>query len=461
MPDLIRPELKLPESTGTAFTLDYATSRKIQNAVDAAFDEQLSFISELVKEPSLRGAEASVQDLMFSAMQARGLGMDRWPIDSPALRDHIGYGPATVSYENVDNVVGTYTPPTHRGRSLILNGHVDVVPTGPHETWTRSPWDAKIMDGWMYGRGSADMKAGLAANLFAFDAVRSAGFVPTAPIYIQSVVEEECTGNGSLAALLRGYRADAVIIPEPEENMLVRANVGVIWFKVGISGKPMHPREMRRGYNAIDAAYIVMARLRELEESWNADRQSHRYFEVLEHPINFNFGMISGGDWPSSVPAWCEFHVRAALYPGTSAEVAWQQITKCLQLSATDGISHVHAERSGFFSEGYVLEEGSDAESVLAGAHRQAFGADLHSFTTPGYLDGRVFALYGDTPTMVYGPVSEAIHGFDERVCIESVRKITKSIALFIAEWCGLEPANRCLLARKTVEATNSITEIN
>ncbi|MCH3698167.1 M20/M25/M40 family metallo-hydrolase, partial [Campylobacter lari] len=90
---------------------------------------------------------------------------------------------------------------------------------GPVDMWTRSPWDPAIIDGWMYGRGAADMKAGLAANLYAYDAVRAAGYEPAAPIYFQSVVEEECTGNGALAALLRGYQADAVIIPEPEENM--------------------------------------------------------------------------------------------------------------------------------------------------------------------------------------------------------------------------------------------------
>jgi acetylornithine deacetylase len=425
-----------------ASSLDENTSRKIQRAVDDAFDKQLAFTADLVREPSLRSAEASAQDLIFAAMKERGLGMDRWPIDSPSLRAHVGYGPSTVSYKNVDNVVGTYTPRHHRGRSLILNGHVDVVPTGPHDTWARSPWDAQIVDGWMYGRGSADMKAGLAANIFAFDAVRSAGFAPTAPIYIQSVVEEECTGNGSLAALLRGYQADAVIIPEPEENKLVRANVGVIWFKVHVSGKPAHPREMRNGYNAIDAAYEVVLQLRELEQSWNAEKHAHRFFEDLEHPINFNVGVISGGDWPSSVPAWCEFHVRAALYPGTSAEVAWKQITECLRRSETRGISRVLAERTGFYSEGYSLDEGSDAEGVLSRSHRRAFGADLESFTTPGYLDGRVFVLYGGMPAMVYGPISEAIHGVDERVHIDSVRKITTSIALFIAEWCGLEPAD-------------------
>lgn len=408
---------------------------RILAAVDTAFDEQLAFTAELISEPSLRADEADAQDLLYRAMESRGLEMDRWQIDSEELRSHVGYGPSTVSYENCVNVVGTYKPRTTAGRSLILNGHVDVVPTGPEDTWSRSPWHAEMKDGWLYGRGAGDMKAGLVANLFALDAVRAAGLAPTAEIIVQSVVEEECTGNGSLAALLRGYTADAVIIPEPEENMLVRANVGVLWFKVRVAGEPTHPREMSTGFNAIDSAYTVMASLRKLEEKWNEQRTSHRYFEDLEHPINFNFGKIVGGDWPSSVPAWCEIDVRVAIYPGTTADQAWQELQDCLDSTGLP----LTATKTGFYSEGYVLEEGSDAEAVLAGAHREAFGEELRSFTTPGYLDGRVFTLYGDTPTLVYGPVSEAIHGFDERVDIESVRRITKAIALFIAEWCGVE----------------------
>ncbi len=415
-------------------------ARKITEAVDAAFDRQLEFTAELVRHPSLRAQEASAQDLLFQAMESRGLTMDRWALDDGELRTHEGYGPSTVSYENVTNVVGTYSPVAESGRSLILNGHVDVVPTGPEDTWSRSPWDAAVVDGWMYGRGSGDMKAGLAANLFAFDALKAAGLTPQGRIHIQSVVEEECTGNGSLAALQRGYTADAVVIPEPEENMLVRANVGVIWFKVRVEGLPTHVREMATGFNAIDAAYSVMGELRALQDQWNDEKGNHRYFEDVDHPINFNMGMIRGGDWPSSVPSWCEFDVRAALYPGMSAAAAWEQIEGRLRSAEVrDPQLHLSAERTGFFSEGYVLEEGSDAEGVLAGAHEQVFGSALGSFTTPGYLDGRVFALYGGIPALVYGPVSEAIHGFDERVHVESVRKITKSIALFIAEWCGVE----------------------
>ncbi|MFF2318090.1 ArgE/DapE family deacylase [Arthrobacter sp. NPDC058097] len=415
-------------------------TRRILDAVDAAFDAQLSFTQELVRHPSLRTNEGSAQDLLHSAMAQRGLEMDRWELDPDELAIHEGFGAVTVSYQGVTNVVGTYLPAREEGRSLILNGHVDVVPEGPHEAWSRSPWDAPIIDGWLYGRGAGDMKAGLAANLFAFDAVRSAGLEPAGRIHFQSVVEEECTGNGSLAALLRGYRADAVIIPEPEEDMLVRANVGVLWFKVRVTGNPTHPREMGSGFNAIDAAYTAMTALREVEEKWNADRGSHPHFENLDHPINFNFGGISGGDWPSSVPAWCEFDVRAAIYPGISAESAWAELQECLA-SLSSGPAPISAvpTRTGFYSEGYVLEPGSDAENLLEQTHRQVFDGELASFTTPGYLDGRVFALYADTPALVYGPVSESIHGFDERVSVESVRRITKSIAVFIANWCGVK----------------------
>jgi acetylornithine deacetylase len=427
----------LSSSTPAATTLDDGQRQRILNAVDAAFDRQLAFTAELVRHPSLRAQEASAQDLMASALQERGLEVDRWQLDEGSLSSHIGYGPTTVAFEDLTNVVGTYAPNgSAEGRSLILNGHIDVVPTGPEQTWSRSPWDAPILDGWMYGRGVADMKAGLAANLFAFDAVLAAGLAPQGRIHVQSVVEEECTGNGSLAALQRGYTADAVVIPEPEEDMLVRANVGVIWFRVRVSGQPTHVREMASGFNAIDAAYSVMQELRQVQDRWNADKGNHRYFEDLEHPINFNIGTIAGGDWPSSVPSWCEFDVRASLYPGIAAADAWHEIEDCL--AGIDSEADISAVRTGFFSEGYVLEEGSTAEETLAAAHQQATGSELRSFTTPGYLDGRVFSLYAGIPALVYGPTSEAIHGFDERVSVESVRNVTKTIALFIATWCGV-----------------------
>ncbi|WP_282853288.1 ArgE/DapE family deacylase [Gulosibacter sediminis] len=391
-------------------------AERILAAVDAQFDAQLERTAELVASPSLRAGEEPAQDLVEQQLRGLGLDVDRWTIDSPELREHPGFGKPTVDYGGMTNVVGTYEPTEDLGKSLILNGHIDVVPEGPEDKWSRSPWDAEIRDGWMYGRGAGDMKAGLIANLFAFDAIRKAGLELTGRVHLQSVVEEECTGNGSLAALLRGYTADAVIISEPEEDALVRANVGVLWFTVRVTGDPTHPREMANGFNAIDAAYEVIEALRGLEEEWNAKKGEHEYFENLDHPINFNFGGIRGGDWPSSVPAWCELRVRVATYPGTTADDAWAEIEECVADAATNS-SHRPFEAQltpdGFYSEGYVLEPGSDAEGLLEETHRAAFSRELTSFTTPGYLDGRVFVNYGNIPTLVYGPVSENIHGFE------------------------------------------------
>ena len=225
----------------------------------------------------------------------------------------------------------------------------------------------------------------------------------------------------------------------------MRANVGVIWFRVTVRGRPAHVRDAASGTNAIEASFRLIHALRDLEARWNASKTGRRHFEELEHPINFNVGKIRGGDWASSVPAWCEFDCRIAIFPGTDPRAAAREIEDAVAVAACDDpflASNVpEIEFNGFLAEGYVLDEGSDAERTLAGAHRRAFGAALETVVTPGYLDGRVFVLYDDCPCLVYGPRSENIHAFDERVSLASVKPVTGTIALFIAEWCGLEPA--------------------
>jgi acetylornithine deacetylase len=418
---------------------------KLFAAVDENWDRQLAFTRDLIRYPSLRGQEHTAQEFVHSALAERGYGMDRWVIDENAIRDHEGFSPIAVPYDNAVNVVGTHTPRETKGRSLILNGHIDVVPEGPHDMWSRPPFEPAVEGDWLYGRGGADMKAGIAANIFAMDALRTCGLQPAATVYVQSVTEEECTGNGALSALVRGYRADAAIIPEPEDDMVVRANCGVLWFAVEIRGKPVHVREAGTGSNAILSAWSVITALQELEASWNARKSEHRYFEDLDHPININIGKIKGGDWASSVPAWCRLDVRAAIYPGVEPKDAAAEIEAAIRAAAANdpflSNNPPTVSFNGFFAKGYVLEEGTEAEATLARSFERAYdGETLRSFTTPGYLDGRVFVLYGDCPCLVFGPRSENIHGFDERVSLESTRRVTKTIAAFIADWCGVEP---------------------
>ncbi|NEU14496.1 ArgE/DapE family deacylase [Methylobacterium sp. BTF04] len=423
--------------------LDPALADRLVASVAEGFPDQVAHTQALVRFGSTRGSEHAIQDFVFRAFRDRGYAMDRFAMEPEALTAHPGGAAVFEAHSRAPIVVGIHRPRAETGRSLILQAHVDVVPPGPSDLWTHAPFDPVIEGDWMYGRGAADMKAGHAANLFALDALARIGLQPAATVTLQSVVEEESTGNGALMTHLRGYRADAVLIPEPEDEKLVRANVGVLWFTVEVRGRPVHVREMGAGANAIDATYRVIGALRQLEARWNADKAGRPYFEGEPDAINLNIGRIEGGDWASAVPAWCRIACRIALYPGIDAKAAARAVEAAIADFARDDpfLSNMPPRVSfeGFFAEGYVLAPGSAAEAVLAASHRRATGAELQSFMSPSYLDTRVYALYDRVPALCYGPISENIHGFDERVSLASVQRITTAMGLFVAEWCGVE----------------------
>ncbi|NHF72357.1 ArgE/DapE family deacylase [Paracoccus xiamenensis] len=420
----------------------------ILRAVDAGFDAQTEFLAELTAHPSTRGQEQSAQDFIASEYAARGLSVDRWQIRLDDIRHLPGFSPVIGDYEDAVNVVASHTPRSAKGRSLILNGHIDVVPEGPLDMWDSPPFAPRVDSGWMYGRGAGDMKAGLAANLFALDALRRAGFQPAAPVFVQSVVEEECTGNGALACLARGYRADAALIPEPFAETLVSAQVGVLWFQIHLKGLPTHVAYAGTGANAIEAAPPIFAALHALEHRWNAPDRRSPDFAGHDHALNLNVGRIRGGDWTSSVPAWCVFDVRMGVFPGQDLAEARAEITDCVMAAAREVPFLKNALPAitwhGFAAEGYALAQDRSAMAgaatrALEGAHRAVTGGELTRAPITATTDARFFGLYADTPALVYGPRAEAIHGFNERVDLESMRRVTQTTALFIAQWCGLE----------------------
>ncbi len=415
----------------------------IMNAVDANCENQIALTADLVRFPSVRGAEHTAQDFVAAEMRRRGLAVDRFQVKVADICGLRGFSPVHVNYDNAFNVVGTRRVEKPKGRSLILNGHIDVVPAGPLEMWTTPPFDPRRDGNWLYGRGAGDMKAGLAACLAALDALESLGYRPAADVIVQSVVEEECTGNGALACLARGYRADAVLIPEPMWNKLIRAQIGVLWFQVLVRGLPVHVREAGAGSNAIEASYALMQALRELEADWNSRRDSYPPFNTVEHPINLNVGKIAGGDWASSVPAWCTFDARVAIYPGQKISDAKHEIEQTILQAAKKHPFLANCPPKivyhGFEAEGYILTDAAEPVALLAAAHQKVFGRQLEEFASTATTDGRFFGLYAGIPALSYGPNSESIHGANERVDLESVRQITQAMALFIANWCGLE----------------------
>ena len=226
------------------------------------------------------------------------------------------------------------------------------------------------------------------------------------------------------------------------------AQVGVLWFQVHLRGLPTHVAYAGKGANAIEAAMPLIAALHEMEARWNADQAKPGHYHHVHHPLNLNVGKIEGGDWTSSVPAWCVFDVRMGVYPGQDMAAARAEIEATIHEAARQsdflrnnlpGILW-----NGFMAEGYALaddtrETAQQAIGALEQAHHAVTGTALNRAAITATTDARFFGLYADTPALVYGPKAEAIHGFNERVDLESLRRVTLTTALFIAEWCGLE----------------------
>ena len=256
-----------------------------QRALDAIDSEALlAFLCDLVSIQSLDGHESAAQRHMAQAMRDVGLEVDEWAIDFAQLRAHPAFCYEVERSEGV-GVVG-YLGAATGGRSLILNGHIDVVPAGDLANWRYPAWQGTVAEGYVFGRGALDMKSGLVCALFAAKAIRDAGIELQGRLCIQSVIGEEDGGTGMLATILRGHVADAAIIVEPTE--------------LCVRGLSAHGCVREEGVSAIEKFHLLHTALLALEAERNAREQS-ALFSRYRLPYALSIGMIRAGDWPSSV----------------------------------------------------------------------------------------------------------------------------------------------------------------
>ncbi|WP_236571520.1 ArgE/DapE family deacylase [Rhodovarius lipocyclicus] len=424
-----------------SMTLDPGAKRAILAACDELQSATLDSLFRLVRCPSTLGNEASALDEMDRQYRALGLAPRRIPTiptDDPI------WSPPLVPYEGRDNVVAIHTPREKRGRSLVLQGHVDVVPEGAADMWESPPYQPVIRDGRIFGRGAGDMKGGIAAYLGAFAALRHAGLQPAAEVQLQAVIEEECTGNGAAACMLALPRCDAVIIPEPGPGIeaLYTAEVGVVWAWVTVSGRPAHVRDMQAGVNAIEAANIIAGAFKDYENERNRAENIHPAFRGVNHPVNINLGTIEGGEWNSSVATRCRIGLRVGVMQGYTAARTKADIERLVAQAATHERlrgAQVKLEFKGFMADPCVFDTDAAIVKLARRAWADVTGGSLRDYPATGLTDGRHFVLHQGTPVAVFGPDAVDIHGIDENVGVESIHACTRAIALAMAEWCGVE----------------------
>jgi acetylornithine deacetylase len=393
---------------------------ELRKAIDRALPDTVAWLQELVRVPSLLGQEEPAQKLVEERLVDLGFQVSSVEPDAAAVAESADSGIPLLSYEGRRSLVAARRG--SGGRSLLLNGHVDVVSEEPADRWTKSPYGAEIENGRLYGRGACDMKGGIAAMLLA---VESAGD-GTGDIVFQSVIEEECGGNGSLAACLAGPSADGVVIAEPTNGSMDLVAPGVIWARVTLEGRSRHASHADEGSNPIETAFAVTSALHELETSLNA--QPEPEFEGIEQPYLLNVGALHAGDWPSMTPGRAELDVRLGFPIRMKPAEAQARLADAVRRADPEA----RVEFRGFRAQGYAFPADSPLVGLLSHCHQEVRGFPLSAEPARATTDLRYFA---GSQAVCYGPTGDGLHGVDEWVDLESIADVATVLALLIRRW--------------------------
>lgn len=415
---------------------------RIAGAVDELRDAIVDFVSEMVRTPSLPDEEYEVQELVAEKLRSLGARVDVFPCRFEDLRDHPAFCDDGFSPDERVDVVGRW-PGAGDSRSLILNGHVDVVPTGDEAMWDDSPWSGAVKDGRIYGRGSCDMKGGLAAGIFAVEALKRLGFQPKGDVLLQSVIGEETGGVGTLAAINRGYSADGAVILEPTSLRICPTQSGALTFRLTVKGKATHAAMKWDGVSALEKFALLQSALDELERRRHGEYSSED-FDNPNHIAPINIGTVRGGEWHSTVPEKVVAEGRFGVFPGESVSEARQTLEEAIaQAASDDPWMRDHPPEvewfEGQFETGETPVEHPFVE-LLSDCHRviTAHSAEIRGVTYGSDL--RLFTNHGKISAVLYGPGDVSLaHAANEYIEIEEIVTATKVLALMIAHWCGGE----------------------
>jgi acetylornithine deacetylase len=417
-------------------------ARRIADSVERRRDELFELVRELVRVPSVTGDEGAVQAFVAERMGELGLAVDVWEPDAAELAPYAEHVGAFASLAGRPNVVGRL-PGAGRGRSLILNAHIDTVESGDPARWSHPPFAGEIAGGRLYGRGACDMKAGLATHLGALAALADAGLRPSGEVIVQSVISEEDGGAGTLSAILRGYRADGAIITEPTNLTVIPAQGGSLVFRLHVPGRAAHACVRDEGVSAIEKFALLHRALLEFEAVRNA-AIDHPLYAHIANKVPINIGVVRGGGWPSSVPESLIAEGRAGLVPGEDLAAFRRQFVAVVERAADEDewLRQARPRVEWFSGQFAPAEVPHDAPLVneVARAHRAVTGRAASLDAATYGADMRHFLIFGGTSCVMYGAGDVRLaHFTDESVPLEDVVTATKTVAVAIARWCGVE----------------------
>lgn len=424
--------------------------REVLQLIDENKEELIEYLRKLISFKTVTPASGGkaegddykkLQEFVYKTLEEMGFTLDMWEIDSSTLENFPGSGVEPErDLSNMPVVVGELKG-QGKGKSLILNGHYDVVPVGVIENWSHDPFKGEIEDSKIFGRGACDMKGGIATMIEAVKLIQKAGIKLDGDLTAQTVPEEEMSCMGTLACCQKGYKADAAIIPEPTDLDVLIAMRGSTGGKLTVFGRAGHADEgvqphwsVGGAVNAISKSVKMIQAFEELTEEWKTrpDKQ-HK----LLNPDMVMPTVIRGGEWTVTYPEKVEIAFNAPFIPGT-VNPGKEIEEKIMSVAATDSWMKEHPpkiEINGWMY-GAEIDENEPIIKAAIEASRE-LGIEPKLTGMDSLTDAIHLINYSKIPTISIGVDISTAHKADEFADIGQLIKATKMIALTILRWCG------------------------
>ncbi|MET4660249.1 ArgE/DapE family deacylase [Streptomyces fungicidicus] len=414
-----------------------------ETAALAAVDEVAlgRTLMELISVPSVTGsaAESELQHQLAGRLEWLGMDVDLWSMDLQELRADPDFPGTEAPREEAWGLVGT-TSDGGDGPTLILQGHVDVVPPGDLDAWDGDPFVPRVTGDLVHGRGACDMKAGIAAHLAALAAIRTAGIRLRGRVAAHFVVGEEDGGVGAFGTLRRGHRGDACVIAEPTDGTLITANAGALTFRVTVPGRAAHGSAREQGVSAVDAYLPLHRALAVLETERNRDPDP--LLAEYSLPYALSVGTVRAGDWASSVPDLLIAEGRLGVRLGEEPADARAEFERCVaRACAADPWLRDHPATvtwpGGLFASGR-LPAGHALADAVGAAHADATAGPRPRQRGATYgSDLRLYAAAG-IPTLQFGPGDIAVaHSDREHVSLRETVAAARTLVLTVLRTVG------------------------
>ncbi len=408
--------------------------QKLEAALNARTDETIALLSDLIRIPSTRGNEGPAMRHLADRLKPLTDTCELVPISDDIQKDpDYSFPLEDFTYADQPNLRIALNG-SGGGKSLIVNTHMDVVPPSPGQ---EGPFDGRVADGIVWGRGACDCKGQIATFYLALAALKDLGVSLKGDLIGHIVIEEECGGNGTLAAIRGDDRADAALVLEPTDLKILPSIRGAVWFVTTCYGRAGHSGQAGKTVSALKEAIRAIDILEGYHDRLLAASKGHSLYDQWDNPMPITFGQMEAGDWPAMAPSWATFKGVMGFLPTRTKEQVMQEMQDALKNEGGEWLPD-NFEMDFIYRHdcNEIPTDHPIVKTLEVACGEAGHGAEVSAM--PASCDAWFYTNLIDVPAVVIGSGTLGVaHSSQEQIPISEIVEGAGILARTIAAWCG------------------------